>query len=191
MALVATGSGPVLRRYGPWGGGGDLGRVADQLFSGFAIDPEGPLYYVSPDGRSLLGLDLGLGAGRSVELPVGSHTHCVQETIGDPITCTTVEEVFGVGVPTVMGDGTVAVPVATGTVTTADTFDYVETAVDHALTLVFLHPDGSTALQTVTVVHSTAEGASVRPYQVVPNGAGGVLAAWDQLEHGNTAGFRP
>ena len=124
-------------------------------------------------------------------MPVGAHTHCTQETVDHPIVCTTVDEVFGVGVPSVMGDGSVVVPVATGTVTTAETLAYVETGVDQVLTLVFLRPNGSTDRQTVTIVPSTSEGASVRPYKVVPNGLGGVLAAWDQLEHGNTAGCRP
>jgi hypothetical protein len=70
------------------------------------------IYYV--DGNNLVGLDIGQGSGWTVPIPLGTPTTCGGTPLA-PTGCTSEPHSFGAGTPTVMSDGTVAVPVVTGT----------------------------------------------------------------------------
>ncbi len=181
---VATivGESGVLRVFRP------DGRSVDRPASAwtFAIDPAGPLYMVS--GSELLSIDIGLGVGGRVALPLGTATTCTGGTVEAAEGCTSVPAAYRAGTPTVLADGRVVVPV--------DTSEYITiaqgpgadiswgSAAVPQLSLVFLHPDHTTQVQTVAygtgVQHATWR---MSPLKAIPNGHGGVLIGVNATRH--------
>lgn len=134
VALV----GSALTRLEP--GGAAMPFASDVASPGFAIHPNGPVYYVhwTGTGYRLRGDDVGLGVGRSWDLPA---------------------EASQVGTPTVMPDGSVALPY------TGPSFR-----------LLIARQDGSTS--TYELFSSPLQ-SSVIPYKAIPNGQGGYFVAYD------------
>lgn len=130
--------GSTLTRLDP--SGAALPFATEVASPGFAIHPDGPLYYVhwTGTGYRLRGDDVGLGVGRSWDLPA---------------------EASSVGTPTVMPDGSVALPY------TGPSFR-----------LLIARPDGSTS--TYELFSSPLQ-SSVIPYKAFPNGQGGYFVAYD------------
>ena len=167
----------AVRTFGLNGVAVDLATVStteSDLTPGFAIHPDGPLYRVEADGGllTLAGVDIGLGAGPSTVLPTGTVTTCPEEGA-----CTSAERTFAAGIPTVLADGRVVVPVVTGTALTTHRSGFEHHEVHPDLQLVFLAPDGSTTVQAVLPELNLVN--ILVPYKAIPNGAGGVMVAWD------------
>ncbi len=118
---------------------------------GFAIHPDGPLYIVV--GQQLKGIDIGLGQGRTVALTTGTG------------------EVTLAGVPTVLDDGSVTLPM---------TVYGGANSPGESLDLLWLRPNGTV---DVFPVDGDPTGFflnfSPRPHKAIPNGLGGVLVAYD------------
>jgi hypothetical protein len=156
VAFVDAGDGTtpayVLRHFTADGQRSDvpLPNVAPGWTDAFAISPDGPLYVVqcTQAGCNLVGKDIGLGAGISTPLPVGTLTTCTGGTVAAPEGCSDTAAIFGVGTPTVLSDGRVVVPVATGhnrvfTNPSAETYD--PQAFQPDISVVFADPQTGTA----------------------------------------------
>ncbi len=130
--------GSTLTRLEP--GGASVPFASDVASPGFAVHPDGPLYYVhwTGTGYRLRGDDVGLGAGRFWDLPM---------------------EASGVGTPTVMPDGSVALPYKGPT-----------------FRMLIARPDGSTSTYEL---FSGPQQPAVTPYKAIPNGQGGYFVAYD------------
>ena len=149
-----------------WANGG--GFQGPRRTGHFAIHPDGPLYYVT--GGNLVSLDIGLGGGGSASVS------------GTP------------GIPTVLGDGSVVVPVVTGHTLAAaspamnwDLQDLEAFRFQPDLSLLFLRPGHRTEVQTVPRIGHLYQSV-VRPFKAIPNGQGGVVLGWDSDTHFGNSG---
>jgi len=158
---------------------------------GFAIHPDGVLYHVeagAAGAAQLVGVDIGLGAGPSVALPLGIATTCTGGTIELPSGCSSVPAAFAAGTPTVLADGTVVVPIAT-----SESIRLViegvpdKYAVDPSLAVFSLKPDGSNSVTTMALEGRTSypNYVDIVPFKVIPNGEGGLIVGWNTIRTGD------
>jgi hypothetical protein len=150
----------------------------------FAISASGTVYLVECTSGTcnLAGKDIGFGGGVTVPLPTGTKTTCTDGTADAPLGCTSIPTAFGVGTPTILADGRVAVPVATGT--DQIFIDPVDSSQSRqflpAMSVAFVEPDSGS--QTVQVIPPEVLAmnnlSAVWPNKVIPNGDGGVFVTW-------------
>ena len=152
--VVAVEGSPLIRV--------DVGGVATPLPTcaggGFAIHPDGALYCTSltPTGAiRLSGVDIGLGGGRTVDLPL--------QPDGNP---------GGTGEPTVMPDGSVALPHVLNIGTVFEPRNVVR--------LLLSRPDGTTTSYSLMNENTPVYTGGFSPYKAIPDGQGGYFVAYDQ-----------
>lgn len=161
-AVVLMGGGPILQV----GSYGTANTVAiDVISPGFAIHPDGPLYFAhsSPSGvPELTSVDIGLGGGRTVPLPQQPNGG-----YGSP------------GVPTVMPDGAVALP-------------YVHDVGPNVfeprpkVRLLLSRPDGTAVTYALMDENpGTPYFGGFYPYKAIPDGQGGYFVAYDHTPNVN------
>lgn len=168
---VNTGSGRILQTITSRGVVVDLGATHSE---GFAIDPRGPLYHVL--NGELVGIDIGLGGGRSAAVPRGGRRTCSGSGVFSPGTCTGWEPAYGeAGAPTVLWDGTVVVPVETSNFT-----DYAgEDTFSPGVSLLYLRPDGQRETRVVDAAGEAGYASGyLIPFKAIPNGNGGLVVGW-------------
>jgi alpha-tubulin suppressor-like RCC1 family protein len=166
-----------LRSFDASGAVTDVATWEQARSTGFAISPIGPLYRVEPNG-DLVSVDIGAGGGGTrVQLPRSEQRNCTGGTHSNPTGCTSLSFFEGAGTPTVLFSGDVVVPVVTGSYTViAGQTDRIKDT--RTISAFFLKPDGQT---TVTPVYSDWGEVSISPFKAIPNGAGGVLVAWNEI----------
>lgn len=153
--VVAIDGSPLLRV--------DTGGAATPLPTcsggGFAIHPDGALYCMSlaPTGAlRLSSIDIGLGGGRTVDLPL--------QPDGNP---------GGAGVPTVMPDGSVALPYV---------HDIGPSVFEprHVVRLFLSRQDGTTSTYSLMNESPPQYLGGLSAYKAIPDGQGGYFVAYDQ-----------
>jgi hypothetical protein len=168
------------------------GRVTEQAVpnasrgwkDAFAISPDGVVYLVEcASGEcSLTSKDIGMGGGITVPLPTGTLTMCTDGTAEAPTGCTSAPASFGVGTPTIMEDGRVAVPVVTGDDQVFIDPENSQQSEIFAPTMSVLFVDPVAGERTVQVVPWESlymnNLTAVWPNKVIPNGDGGVFVTW-------------
>jgi hypothetical protein len=180
-----------LQVYRPDGGA----STTPGPYGTFAIHPKGALYHVEGDfygGSTLQSVDIGFGAGPSLALPNGVMNVC-EGSRQAPVNCSSQAVSWGAGTPTVLADGTVVVPVDTSERTFLGNgieIDNESWDVELRLSVVFLRPDGTSALQTALVADATIRRQSLRPFKAIPNGQGGLLVGynWEEGVDGRGSG---
>lgn len=161
---------------------------------GFAMHPGGAVYVIDWDGTGplrLAGLNIGQGGGGTAELPMGRFTYClVADPYDDPVNCTTGDRQGNVGIPTVLEDGSVVVPVDIShhyLIRSGDIggYHYNQDRTEDAIALVYIRPNLSVEIQTLNFGPSAMR-RKINPFKAIPDGHGGALLAWDSADLSET-----
>lgn len=105
-------------------------------------------------------------------------------TFEAPENCTSSPIPGRAGTPTVLGDGTVVVPVDTSEYVSVNQWgmgEWVHGSESH-LSLVFLRPDHSTDVQTIPLGGRSPWRVELQPFKAIPNGHGGLLVGYNTID---------